>query len=57
MIAEEDLPDLVRSDPPGLILVGFEKHDVEDGLIAYAQRDGYAPTALTDQVVVWVALR
>jgi hypothetical protein len=40
-----------------LILVGFEKHDVEDGLIAYAQRDGYAPTALTDQVVVWVALR
>jgi hypothetical protein len=57
MIAEEDLPDLVRRDLPGSVLVGFEKHDVEDGLIAYAQRDGYAPTALTDQVVVWVALR
>jgi hypothetical protein len=57
MIAEQDLPDLVRGDLPGAVLVGFEKHGVEDGLIAYAQHDGYAPTALTDQVVVWVALR
>jgi 4-amino-4-deoxy-L-arabinose transferase-like glycosyltransferase len=56
MISEQELSDLVRRDPPGQVLVGFEKHGVEEGLIAYAQRDGYTPTALTDQVVLWAAL-
>jgi hypothetical protein len=57
MIAEHDLPDLVRGDPPAAVLVGFEKHGVEDGLIAFAQRHGYTANALADQVVMWVALR
>ena len=57
MISEDDLPDMVRSDPPVSVLVGFEKHGVEEGLTAYAQRDSYTPTALTDQIVLWAAPR
>jgi 4-amino-4-deoxy-L-arabinose transferase-like glycosyltransferase len=56
IISEQELGELLASDPPAGILVGYEP-DLEGPLARYAQDGNFVPFDLMDGKTLWVARR
>jgi len=56
IVSERELGDLLASDPPAGILVGYEA-DLEGPLVRYAQDHGFVPLDLVEGKMLWVARR
>ena len=49
-----DLEHFLNSNPPAAILTGFEHHQFEMPLVAYARAHGYSPHHLKDRGNLWL---